>query len=633
MIKWSFPSRADGDTEGFSNPALEWFKGNPLCALAREICQNSLDAQYDENEPVHIVFNKSFVKVDNFPGMDELKDILEKCEAFWPKKGNEKAYAFIDKAERDYNSGSTCVLRISDFNTRGLEGAYDGDSMSSWSGLVKGSAFSAKSSNTAAGSYGIGKSAPFINSKYQTVFYRTLNVNGEKAAQGVAHLMAFKDESYGDKDPVRRSIGYYGNPVNRSPVEKMEELDRISKRTEPGTDLFIPGFMFNIDGNNDWVAQMIGEILENFLMAIEYNNLSITIDSTDINRDSLRFLVGRYSKYAKNAVSFNKILQCSDDNVIEDTLQFPGKGQARLRLMYAGDLNRKILVVRKSGMKITEIKNLPRGISYTGILELEGDKLNEFFRDMENPTHDKWEPKRHPRPDEAKRLKNELEEWVRDTIRSEIEDMSGAESLVDTGNMFSVSDESEGDIPNPDIPKTEKVIDDTKSVDVVMGKQRTAKTNQFGGSGEDYSGGMGTVKGTVDNKGPLTGHRNSNGTRPQNATGRRGSAGGSREDTMYTGMMRVPVRARVINIGPGENKLIFSALGGMNNGEISIVATGENGKSTPLHIDSIIDGTHDANLSSGKIHIKNVRACDKVVVSFRVHGNRNYAMGVEVNGN
>ena len=43
MIGWSFPSRNNGDIEGFSNPALEWFKGSPLRALAREICQNSLD--------------------------------------------------------------------------------------------------------------------------------------------------------------------------------------------------------------------------------------------------------------------------------------------------------------------------------------------------------------------------------------------------------------------------------------------------------------------------------------------------------------------------------------------------------------------------------------------------------------
>ena len=48
MIGWSFPSRNNGDIEGFSNPALEWFKGSPLRALAREVCQNSLDAQYED---------------------------------------------------------------------------------------------------------------------------------------------------------------------------------------------------------------------------------------------------------------------------------------------------------------------------------------------------------------------------------------------------------------------------------------------------------------------------------------------------------------------------------------------------------------------------------------------------------
>ena len=54
MIGWSFPSRNNGDIEGFSNPALEWFKGSPLRALAREVCQNSLDAQYEEDAPVKI---------------------------------------------------------------------------------------------------------------------------------------------------------------------------------------------------------------------------------------------------------------------------------------------------------------------------------------------------------------------------------------------------------------------------------------------------------------------------------------------------------------------------------------------------------------------------------------------------
>ena len=81
MIGWSFPSRNNGDIEGFSNPALEWFKGSPLRALAREVCQNSLDAQYEEDEPVRIEFKKEFVSISSFPGMTGLQNILLKCKS------------------------------------------------------------------------------------------------------------------------------------------------------------------------------------------------------------------------------------------------------------------------------------------------------------------------------------------------------------------------------------------------------------------------------------------------------------------------------------------------------------------------------------------------------------------------
>ena len=44
MSDWFFPSRGYGATECSANPALEMFKGEPIRAMAREICQNSLDA-------------------------------------------------------------------------------------------------------------------------------------------------------------------------------------------------------------------------------------------------------------------------------------------------------------------------------------------------------------------------------------------------------------------------------------------------------------------------------------------------------------------------------------------------------------------------------------------------------------
>ena len=37
MSKWFFPSRGFGAIEGFSNPGLEMFKGEPIRAMAREV--------------------------------------------------------------------------------------------------------------------------------------------------------------------------------------------------------------------------------------------------------------------------------------------------------------------------------------------------------------------------------------------------------------------------------------------------------------------------------------------------------------------------------------------------------------------------------------------------------------------
>ena len=270
MVKWSFPSRNNGQIEGFSNPGLAWFKGDPLQALAREICQNSLDAVDEESEPVKVEFKREFIQTMNFPGTSELLSIIRKCDEFWKSSHNENIEEFTNRAIKVLKNDNMFVLRVSDFNTIGLQGAFDTDSITPWVGLVKSTGVNVKSNAVAAGSYGIGKAAAFVNSDLQTVFYRTKDLEGNVAAQGVANLMAFSDESYGDEDPVRRATGFYGNPDKNVPVEKLEQLDAIYKRNAVGTDLFIPGFHWVTQGSKSWVEIMVGEILENFLMSIHY---------------------------------------------------------------------------------------------------------------------------------------------------------------------------------------------------------------------------------------------------------------------------------------------------------------------------------------------------------------------------
>ncbi|URI13759.1 hypothetical protein [Ligilactobacillus salivarius] len=56
--KWYFPGGKDLQMESGSNASLETFKDNPLDSLAREICQNSLDAGIEgSNKPVRVEFN------------------------------------------------------------------------------------------------------------------------------------------------------------------------------------------------------------------------------------------------------------------------------------------------------------------------------------------------------------------------------------------------------------------------------------------------------------------------------------------------------------------------------------------------------------------------------------------------
>lgn len=623
MVKWSFPSRNNGQIEGFSNPGLAWFKGDPLQALAREICQNSLDAVDEESEPVKVEFKREFIQTMNFPGTSELLSIIRKCDEFWKSSHNENIEEFTNRAIKVLKNDKMFVLRVSDFNTIGLQGAFDTDSITPWVGLVKSTGVNVKSNAVAAGSYGIGKAAAFVNSDLQTVFYRTKDLEGNVAAQGVANLMAFSDESYGDEDPVRRATGFYGNPDKNVPVEKLEQLDEIYKRNAVGTDLFIPGFHWVTQGSKSWVEIMVGEILENFLMSIHYGQLCVQIENEIIDKNHLNTAIARNQKSAKNAYCFNKVLTAKPEDVIEEVLDFHGLGQLRLRLLYANDMNKKILVVRKSGMKIADIKGLPKGISYTGILELKGDSLNKFFRKMENPQHNSWDPQRHDNPDLAKQYKKEVEDWVKDTICKKLEESSGEETVIDVGDCFNTSAHTEDDGKGE---TQEKLLDTTKSVEISFRKTKHTSSNSSASGG-----GKNKVKGDTSQGGSLVGTRTPSGKNGGTKKGRPGKKDNEGRDTVYSGMKAANVSARVITRGAGNNRLIVTASEDLAYAEIEIVTVGENGKSLPVRVQSIASG--NASLKDGKIAINGLAAGKKTTVDFSVHGTHKYAMGVKVYGN
>lgn len=53
---WNFPSNNCGEIIGIAASGVETFKGTPIKSLAREICQNSIDAILNDTTPTRIEF-------------------------------------------------------------------------------------------------------------------------------------------------------------------------------------------------------------------------------------------------------------------------------------------------------------------------------------------------------------------------------------------------------------------------------------------------------------------------------------------------------------------------------------------------------------------------------------------------
>ena len=206
MIRWRFPSNDFGENRGINDSGVATFRGTPLKSLAREICQNSLDAA--DKETVIVEFNVFSIPMNNVPGIHELKDAFNRCLIFWKQQKAIATRDFYTTAIKVSEDEMCHCLRISDFNTVGLTGTGE-EINTNWINLTKSSGASDKK-GTAGGSYGIGKYAPFACSDFSTVFYNTYNKDEEVAYQGVSRLVTFKR----DDGENTQGIGYYGNERN-----------------------------------------------------------------------------------------------------------------------------------------------------------------------------------------------------------------------------------------------------------------------------------------------------------------------------------------------------------------------------------------------------------------------------------
>jgi len=432
MIEWRFPSNDYGENKGINDSGVAIFRGTPLKSLAREICQNSLDAAAKERTIVQ--FNAFKIKSSEIPGRDVLEDTFNRCLSFWSSQKAKTTKEFFTAALECIQKDECNFLRISDFNTTGLTGSRK-EINSDWTNLTKSSGASDKK-GTAGGSYGIGKYAPFACSYLSTVFYSTYDINDECASQGVSRLVTFTRPD----GQNTQGTGYFGGEKNTPIFEEMHLDPDFSRITgQYGTDIYIAGYKFS---KGDWQKDIIVSLLDGFLGAFWNNKLEVTVGNVLISKDTLGEVIDLYRDDLTGYTDkYYNVL--TSENTVWKKENFLGLGEIKLGLLLGNsDAPTRIAMIRQTGMKIMDKDRLPGHVPYMGIMFINGIEINEKLRLIENPEHTKWEPERSNNLIEARQILKALNDFIREQVENIINSGTG-ESIDAIGVGTYLPDDAE----------------------------------------------------------------------------------------------------------------------------------------------------------------------------------------------
>lgn len=484
MKQWAFPSAEHIGIKGF-NDIGEEFKDNPMYNLAKEICQNSLDTKVTEEfenngQPIMVEFKEFWIKPNEIPGNEknEFKKVFEEelkySEGYYE---NDKTVPdFYKNALKILNSTGIRCLRISDSNTTGLLGS-DKEIHSPWSNLTKNSGVTDKPEGSA-GSKGKGKFASFICSELYTVFYSTKSNDGLDASCGISRLSGYKKSD----ETITIGEGYYED--DNKPLKYCLNLDENYIRTTYGTDIYIIGFK----NSENWKEKMCSAIIENFFVAIYKGDLVVNIgEDFEICKNTIGELISNKSIsdfLLPDTDCYYKILVADDDEVLSKSYSMFENDDVKLFLrkddIDINDVN-KVATVRLTGMKILDLNRLPRLGKYHGILFMEGLKVNDYFRKLENATHNNWSADRVQNSSEAKDKIKELKNFVTKSIYDlmtgnildEVDATGVGETLPDEDEISDSNDNALNESVENEVVKTIEI----KEIPVKKLKKNEQKTN------------------------------------------------------------------------------------------------------------------------------------------------------------
>lgn len=405
-----FPELRGGPVQGLNDAGVENFQGSIDDYLARECGQNTGDALASGVTTARLEFDRVAIPAQDIPAIDGIRRTLAACLAKW--NGKPKERVFFEEAVRLANLPTIDVLRISDFGTTGLSGT-DAEETGRWFALVKSQGVSNKE-DTAAGSFGIGKSSPFAASHFRTVFYGTRLEDGSTAFQGVCRLVTHRNEDgkltqgtgyVGQFDPVG---GDDGEPIFRA--ERSEHrIPGLFNRSKAGTDIWVVGYR----SGDDWGTNLTRSILSNFWPAIFGGGIEFRVGDLLITRDNCLDLISEHQNDPGFDAHF--YAQAILNQPIRKHLTYAGSCELYLTTAIA-ELPRRICMARRSGMRIYDYAPKACRVPFAGLFICKDPDGNRLLRNLEPPKHDTWDPNRSE-DGIGKRALDEIKLWIREEVK------------------------------------------------------------------------------------------------------------------------------------------------------------------------------------------------------------------------
>ena len=604
---WKFIENGYGNESSLDSTDVETFKKDPIASLARELCQNSIDARTGEHA-VKIVFKSFMLKTKDIPGIDELKKELIACRDSY--EINTKYYKKFDQMIGDVEKEEIICLRISDFYTKGLEGVVSNDRNKSFYYLTKGNGLTTKMSSNSGGSKGIGKFASFVASNLQTVFYSTLNEENEKGYIGISKLASrLLSEETG---MCTTGYGYYSRTEKVLPILEDLILDKDFVRTEYGTDVYIIDFR----NEENWKSSIITKILDSFMCAIQFGDLEVEVNGIIINKDTLKSIVynEEYINYSEKKNIIGQYILLNDEFVHQKEVDIRGYGNIKIFIkefsrQEENMATNKCVMIRYPYMKITDYK-IPFAKPCSSLCIIEKNELNSILREVENPQHTDWEPNRITEDVEFRR---EIKRIIKE-IKSSIQDF--ANEILLSGENEEIDIEHAGDFladydfGNGLSPSTyEELAEKPK----IINSRRAPVRNDPGDNSEKGDNSLESVTGslTEDGTGAIIpeGHNSHSGGDVHEGDGTKGfSDQGDDKVLRPTSLSGIKSKTLLLDKNKGKYLVTFNSPYDEDNCELELYYLDDNNvKYKPYIISCNVNG-ENVEVINGKInsfHIKN----------------------------